>query len=325
MMLKYPWLLLLFLLYIPIIYWWFRIRKTEYPSLGVSSLVPLQKKSLSFKVILLYVSKLLMLVALGCIIVALARPQSKDSMSKHNIEGTDIVLALDISGSMEANDIRPSRFQKAKELSAKFIQNRPEDNVGLVIFSGEAISIMPLTNDMSALMKAIENIHMGELSNGTAIGDGLVSAINRVIPGQAKSKSIILLTDGSNNTGDVAPTTAADIAAQKGIKVYTIGVGVDGTMQVADPTGMASTTMETSIDEPTLKEIAAKTGGKFFRATNAQALEDVFDEIDTLEKTRMNVEGFSRMNEDFFPWILVAICCVGLAMLLNYTILVRIP
>ena len=325
MTLKYPWLLLLFLVYIPIILWWIKIKKTEYPTLGVSSLAPLKNAPRSFKLILLYFSKALLLASLGFIIVALARPQSKDSMSSRSIEGTDIVLALDISGSMEAADIQPSRFEKAKQLSSRFVENRPEDNVGLVIFSGEAISIMPLTNDLAAVRKAIENIKMGQLSNGTAIGDGLVSAINRVIPGNAKSKSIILLTDGSNNAGDVAPTTAADIAARKGIKVYTIGVGVDGKMQVADPTGYATTTMETTIDEPTLKEIASKTGGKFFRATSAKALENVFEEIDSLEKTRMNVEGYSRMNEVFFPWILAALCCIVLYMLLNYTVLVRIP
>ena len=325
MILKYPWMLLLFLIYIPIIFWWFKIRKTEYPTLGVSSLSSFNKKHRGYKILLLYFTKFLMLAALGFIIVALARPQSKDSMSNKSIEGTDIVLALDISGSMEASDIQPSRFEKAKQLSSRFVENRPEDNLGLVIFSGEAISIMPLTNDLSAVRKAIENIRMGQLSNGTAIGDGLVSAINRVIAGNAKSKSIILLTDGSNNAGDVAPSTAADIAAQKGIKVYTIGVGIDGKMQVSDPSGFSSTTMETSIDEPTLKEIASKTGGKFFRATNAKALEQVFDEIDTLEKTRMNVEAYSRMNENFFPWVLAALCCVVGAMLINYTVLVKIP
>ena len=325
MTLKYPWLLLLFLVYIPIILWWIKNRKTEYPSLGVSSLASVGKRKLSFKVLLLYLEKVLMLAGLGCLIVALARPQSKDSMSTKNIEGTDIVLALDISDSMRAPDIEPNRFEKAKSLSSQFVENRPEDNVGLVIFSGEAISIMPLTNDLAATQKAIQNIRMGQLANGTAIGDGLVGAINRVASGTAKSKSIILLTDGANNAGDVAPLTAADIAAQKGIKVYTIGVGRDGTMRVDDPNGLGSATMETSIDEPTLKEIASKTGGEFFRATTSGALEEVFHKIDELEKTRMNVEGYSRMNEDFFPWILSALCCLGLAMLLNYTVLVRIP
>lgn len=325
MILKYPWLLLLFLVYIPIILWWIKTRHTEYPSLGVSSLNSFVKKRFSFKVFLLYLQKVLLLAGLGCLIVALARPQSMDSMSNRNVEGTDIILALDISGSMSATDISPTRFQKAMQLSSKFVENRPEDNVGLVIFSGEAISIMPLTNDLAAVRKAIENIRMGQLSNGTAIGDGLVSAINRLVPGEAKSKSIILLTDGSNNTGDVDPMTAADIAKEKGIKVYTIGVGRDGMMAVPDATGISTATMETSIDEPTLQGIASKTGGKFFRATNAGALEEVFQEIDTLEKTRMNVEGFSRMNEDFFPWVLAALCCITFAMLLNYTVLVKIP
>lgn len=293
--------------------------------MGVSSLGALSKFRLSFKVVMIYVCRALQLASLGFLIVALARPQSPDTMSGSWIEGTDIVLALDISGSMEANDVQPNRFEKAKELSRNFVSNRPSDNMGLVIFSGEAISIMPLTNDHAALARAIENIKMGQLDNGTAIGDGLVSAINRVVAGDAKSKSIILLTDGSNNAGDVAPSTAADIAAQKGIKVYTIGVGKDGKMQVSDPYGLNSTSIETSIDETSLKEIADKTGGKFFRATSAKALERVFDEIDTLEKTKMNVESYSRMNEDFFPWILAALCCLGVAMILRYTLLIRIP
>ena len=325
MTLKYPWVLFFLLLYIPLIYWWIRTRKTGFPTLGVSSLSTFKKLPLSFKVILIYVSRALQLAALGLLIVALARPQTRDSRSNSHILGTDIILALDISASMQASDIQPTRFDKAIQLSKNFVENRPSDNIGLVIFSGEAISIMPLTNDLAAVTKAIQNVRMGQLSNGTAIGDGLVSAINRIIPGQAKSKSIILLTDGSNNAGDVAPSTAADIAAQKGIKVYTIAVGVDGTMQVADPMGLSSATMETKIDENTLKEISDKTGGKFFRATNARALEKVFEEIDSLEKTQMNVESYSRMNEDFFPWMLAAFCCLLVSMLLKYTLLVRIP
>lgn len=325
MTLKYPWLLLLLLMYVPLLWWYVKGRRTRSGSIGVSSLSAFASSAGGWKVWLMRFSYFLRLATFGLLVVALCRPQSKNSMTNSRIEGTDIVLSIDISGSMEANDLQPNRFTAAKETAMKFVQNRPNDNIGLVIFSGEALSIMPLTNDRNSLVRAIDNIKMGDLSNGTAIGDGLTSAINRVISGKAKSKSIILLTDGTNNAGDVAPSTASDIAAQKGIKVYTIGVGTDGAMQVTDPYGMATTTLETKIDEDALRQIAEKTHGKYFRATDSKMLQDVFAEIDSLEKTKMDVESYSRMDENFFPWVLAALCCFVLALTLDYTLLRRIP
>lgn len=184
---------------------------------------------------------------------------------------------------------------------------------------------MPLTNDRAALMNAIRQVEMGDLNDGTAIGDGLTSAINRITSGKAKSKSIILLTDGTNNAGDVPPSTAAQIAKQKGIKVYTIGVGTNGSIQITDPYGFSSTTMETKIDEESLKKIASMTGGKYFRATDEKMLQQVFDEIDNLEKTVLDVDRFTLTDENFMPWLIAALCALGLMLLMRYTILRRIP
>lgn len=226
---------------------------------------------------------------------------------------------------MLAKDLEPTRFQAAKDVAEKFINQRKDDNIGLVIFSGESLALMPLTNDRSALINALHNIKTGDLDDGTAIGDGLTSAINRLVAGKAKSKSIILLTDGTNNAGDVQPSTAAEIARQKGIKIYTIGVGTDGSITVADPYGFSTTTIETKIDEESLKSIAKATDGKYFRATDSRALRNVFDEIDALEKTTLDVDKFTQTEENFMPWLLLSLCSFTLYLLLRYTILRRIP
>lgn len=325
MTLKYPFLLLLLLIYIPLIwYWWFG-RKSRYASMGLSSLRAFKGKYVGGRAWLITVERILMLAAIGFLIVALARPQKQDTLTSSHIYGTDIVLALDISESMNATDITPSRFEAAKATAIDFIRNRKQDNMGLVIFAGEALSIMPLTNDLMGLENAVNNIHIGQLNGRTAIGDGIVSSINRLINGKAKSKSIILLTDGTNNEGDVDPATAADIAALKGIKIYTIGVGLDGKSVYVDPFGFTQTTIETPIDEEALKEIATKTGGEYFRATDADSLQDVFEEIDKLEKTSLDVESVKRTDEVFMPWVLLALACYGLALLFRYTVLTKIP
>jgi Ca-activated chloride channel family protein len=196
--------------------------------------------------------------------------------------------------------------------------------MALVIFASESLSLLPLTNDRTTLLQTLENVRMGQLADGTAIGDGLASAINRVSSGKAKSKSIILLTDGSNNAGDVAPSTAAQIAKNKGIKVYTIGVGTNGVVMVQDPFGFP-TRIETKIDESSLKEIASATGGKYFRATDNNTLEKVFREIEKLEKTRMDATRYSRTSENFMPWVTLALILFAFELLLRYTLLRRIP
>lgn len=325
MMLKHPSLLWLFLIYIPLIVWYVMKQHDADPSLGMSTLTCLKGYGRSWKAWLRHVVFALMLVAIGALIVALCRPQTHDHYRTSRIEGTDIVLALDISGSMSARDFNPSRFAAAKDVATRFVNQRSDDNIGLVVFAGESLSLMPLTNDRAALINAIKNVEMGELNDGTAIGDGLSSAINRITSGKAKSKSIILLTDGTNNAGDVPPSTAANIAKQKGIKVYTIGVGTNGSIQITDPYGFSTTTLETKIDEESLRNIAKITGGKFFRATDEHMLNEVFAEIDSLEKTKLDVDRFTTTDENFMPWVIIACAALCLAMLIRYTVLRRIP
>lgn len=322
---KHPGLLFLFLLYIPLIAWYIWKYKNANPSLGVSTTSPIAKLPVTWKAWLIHVCFVLQLVAIGGLIVALARPQTHDNFSSSRVHGTDIVIALDISGSMMAKDFKPSRFAAAKDVASKFVNQRDHDNMGLVVFAGESLSLMPLTNDRSALINAIDNIEMGDLVDGTAIGDGLVSAVNRIVSGKAKSKSIILLTDGTNNAGDVPPSTAAQIAKQKGVRVYTIGVGTNGTINIPDPYGFSSTTIETKIDEESLREIADVTHGKYFRAKDEKVLKKVFDEIDKLEKSVLDVDRYTYTEENFEPWILLSLCALGLYLLLRYTLLRRIP
>lgn len=325
MSLKYPWVLWAFLIYVPLLWWYFKRNKRSTPSLGLSTLAPFANLPRSWKEYLMKFNFILKLLAMGFLIVALSRPQTYDSHRKSHVEGTDIVLALDISGSMASKDFEPSRFQAAKDVAMKFVNQRDNDNMGLVVFAGESLSLMPLTYDRAALINALQTVEMGDLTDGTAIGDGLASAINRLVSGKAKSKSVILLTDGSNNAGEVPPITAAQIAKKNGIKVYTIGIGTDGSIKITDPYGFSTTTLETKIDEASLKKIAEETGGKFFRAKDEKMLQKVFKEIDSLEKTRLDVENYTRTDEAFFPWMLAALCCYALSMLLRYTVLRRIP
>lgn len=325
MMLKYPALLWLLLIYAPLIAWYVWKQRDSDPSVGMSTLSMFKGFHGSWRQWLRYVVFALILVSIGAMIVALARPQTFDHYRTSRVEGTDIVIALDISGSMSATDFRPSRFAAAKDVATKFVSQRPDDNMGLVVFAGESLSLMPLTNDRAALVNAIKNVEMGDLNDGTAIGDGLASAVNRIASGKARSKSIILLTDGTNNAGEVPPSTAATIAKQKGIKVYTIGVGTNGTISVTDPYGFSTTTMETKIDEESLRNIAQTTGGKFFRATDERMLQEVFAEIDALEKTKLDVDRYTTTDENFMPWLLLALGALCLAMTIRYTALRRIP
>lgn len=325
MKLLHPGMLWLLLVLVPLIAWYVVKHRNANPSIGVSSLRPFLKFGNSWKVWVIHLCFALRLICIAAIIVALARPQTHDSLKNSRVLGTDIILAMDISGSMSATDFKPNRFIAAKDVATSFVNSRPNDNMGLVVFAGESLSLMPLTNDRAALINAIANVDMGDLNDGTAIGDGLTSAINRISQGKAKSKSIILLTDGSNNAGDVPPVTAAQIAKQKGIKIYTIGVGTNGKMQIADPYGFSSTTLETKIDEPLLKNMAKLTGGKYFRAKDERMLKQVFEEIDSLEKSSIDVNSVTLTQEEFMPWLWLAFVALALSLLLRYTIIRRIP
>lgn len=325
MMFMHPGLLFLLLLLVPLVAWYVWKWKGSNASIGLSSTSAFSKIPMTWKILVMHFCFALQLLALACIIVALARPQTHDSERKSRVEGIDIVIALDISSSMLATDLQPTRFDAAKDVAQKFVNQRTDDNIGFVVFSGESLSLMPLTNDKASLINAIAGVKTGLLNDGTAIGDGLSSAINRLTSGKAKSKSIILLTDGTNNAGDIAPSTAAQIAKQKGIKIYTIGVGTNGSIQITDPYGFSTTTMETKIDESALKEIAKITNGKFFRATDTKMLRNIFSEIDSLEKTTLDVDKITRTEENFMPWIFAALCAVVLQLLIRYTLLRRIP
>ena len=261
-------------------------------------------------------------------IIALARPQSTDSWQNSSTEGVDIVLALDISGSMLARDFKPDRVEAAKDVAAQFVSGREHDNIGLVIFAGESFTMCPMTTDHAVLLNLMKDVHCGMVDDGTAIGDGLATAINRIKDGPAKSKTIILLTDGTNNAGDIAPATAAQIAKSFGIHVYTIGVGTKG---LAFYTG--SDTVWHYISEyagrngrGSLEANCRETAdGKYFRATNKNVLKGIFEEIDKLEKTKLTVKEFSVKEEEYTIWALMALLCLGLEIVLRHTLLKNIP
>lgn len=323
-----PHLLWLFLIFIPLVAWYVWKRHKAYPSLKISSTFPFRKLSAPWRSYGLHFLFLLRLLTIACIIIILARPQSRDSWNTSRTQGTDIILALDISSSMLARDFKPDRLEAAKDVAAKFVNGRENDNMGVVIFAGESFTGVPMTTDRATLANYIAALEMGQLEDGTAIGDGLATAINRIKDGKAKSKSIILLTDGSNNTGTVAPLTAAEIAKKYGIKVYTVGVGKNG--MAPFPTQnifgrIEYVNMEVVIDEKTLKEIASMTGGKYFRATGNNVLADIFEEIDSLEKTEIDIRNFTHTEDHYEPWAFLALAFFLLEMLLRNTVLRKIP
>lgn len=328
MRLAHPGLLWLFLIYIPIIVWYIRIYPRANASVGVSTTTPITALPRSWKEYLLHLCFILKLLAIGCLIIVLCRPQKRDSWSLSETYGTDIVLALDISTSMLARDFKPDRFEAAKDVAKKFVSGRENDNMGVVIFAGESFTAVPMTNDRSVLVNYINDIDMGMITDGTAIGDGLATSINRIKEGKAKSKSIILITDGSNNTGVVAPLTAAEIAKEYGIKVYTIGIGTNGTAPYPQQNEFGRieyVPMPVVIDEATLQQISAITGGQYFRATGNRVLQDIFAQIDSLEKTKLDVQNFSSTEDDYMLWGSLALGFFFLALLLRYTVIRAIP
>ncbi len=323
------WLWLLPVLMIPLIAWYIYSQDKNEPEMNVSSTRAFDGIGTSWKVWLKHLSFALKMGALVCLVIILCRPQTKDSWSTSDVEGTDIVIAMDVSTSMLAKDFSPNRFESAKRVATQFVSGRNNDNIGLVLFAGESFTQVPMTMDNATLVNAIGQTEIGALEDGTAIGDGIATAINRIRDGKAKSKSIILLTDGSNNTGVVAPITAADIARKFGIKIYTIGVGSNGTADYPVAIDYAGNIqyqrMPVVIDEATLKKIASTTGGKYFRATSGGVLSNVFKEIDQLEKTHMDVQRFTHTEDHYEPWALLLLGLLLLSLLMDYTILRHIP
>lgn len=329
MTLAHPRLLWLFLIFVPLIAWHVWKMRHGSPSMRLSSTQGFSGLPTSWKVWGLHLSFALKLGAVGCLIVILCRPQTYDRWATSEAEGTDIVIALDISASMQAKDFSPNRLEAAKKYASQFAAKRLNDNIGLVIFAGDSFTLVPMTTDNARLVNAIEQLNVNMLdADGTAIGDGIATAINRIRHGKAKSKSIILLTDGTNNTGIVAPLTAAEIAQRDSIKIYTIGIGTNGTAPYPTYAGnvmVGYQNLPVTIDEGTLRQIAQMTGGKYWRATGNGVLQSVFSEIDKLEKTKIDVQNFSNTTDNYMPWAWLLLLLLVADAVLNYTVLRRIP
>ncbi len=319
----YPLYLLLLLLLIPIIYWYIRKLRNSDASLQVSSLRGFRTAKPSWRIYLLHVPFGLFCIAYTALVVALARPQTSDSWNKQTTEGIDIMIALDISGTMQAEDLKPNRLEAAKEVAAEFVLARQNDNIGLVVFAGESFTQCPLTTDHNVLVNLFQAVKFGMIEDGTAIGLGIANAINRMKDSPTKSKVIILLTDGSNNRGDISPQTAAQIAKQYGIRIYAIGVGSHGQVRipVQGPFGKEYVMMDSEFDENTLKQIAQTTGGEYFRATNNQSLREIYQQIDQLEKTKIHVNEFSKKNEAYGLFAMIALVAIMLMIILKNFVL----
>ncbi len=281
----------------------------------------------SYKNYLLHVPFGLRIIALILIILVLARPQTTDNWQNSEIEGIDIMLAIDVSTSMLAEDLKPNRLEAAKDVAAEFINGRPNDNIGLTLFAGESFTQCPLTVDHAVLLNLFQSIKCGIVTDGTAIGMGIANAVTRLKDSKAKSKVIILLTDGTNNKGDISPLTAAEIAKSFGIRVYTIGVGTNGMAPYPYPIGnsVQYVNIPVEIDEKTLTEIAGTTDGNYFRATSNSKLKEVYEEIDKLEKTKLSVKEYSKRQEEYRWFALAAFLCILLEVLLRNSILKKIP
>jgi Ca-activated chloride channel family protein len=281
----------------------------------------------SWKNLLRPVPFIFRMLALCCLIIALARPQTRNDEQLVNGEGIDIVLCLDISGSMLAQDFTPNRMEAAKNVAGEFIDNRPTDRIGLVIFSGESFTMCPLTTDRNVLKTQLANVQSGLLEDGTAIGSGLATGVDRLRNSPSKSKVIILLTDGENNGGLIDPNTAKEIAKSVGVRVYTIGMGTEGyaPVPVQTPGGVVMQREKVNIDEKLLTQIATETGGKYYRARDNESLKNIYSEIDHLEKSKIEVTAIRRYTEQFYPFALAAALLLFLELLLRWTVLRKFP
>lgn len=280
-----------------------------------------------FRVYMRHLPFVLRMISIALIIIVIARPQSVRSWEETETQGIDIVLALDVSGSMLSQDLQPDRLQAAKKVAAEFITDRPNDNIGLVIFASESFTQCPLTTDHKILLNLLSEIEFGMIEDGTAIGLGLATSVNRLKDSQSDSRVVILLTDGTNNSGQIAPLTAADLARSYGIRVYTVGVGTKGMAPTPVNTiyGIRMQNMPVDIDEKTLTEIAAMTGGQYFRAQDTEGLRQVYDEIDEMEKYLISVQNVTRRREMFLPFALLALGLTLLELLVRRTWLRNIP
>jgi len=317
-----PWFFALLLL-IPFMIWWqVRSKKKDSPVLRLTTLSGIAKIQPTAKVVFRPVLFVLRIAALVFLIIALARPQSTNVTENIDTEGIDIVLSMDVSGSMLAEDFKPNRIEAAKDVALRFVDQRPTDRIGLVIFSAESFTMCPITIDHRVLKDQISQVKNGMITDGTSIGMGLATAVDRLRFSKGKSKVIILMTDGVNNTGLIDPNTALEIAKAYKIRVYTIGIGTQGeaVIPVQTPMGTQKQMMKVEIDEPLLRKIAGETGGKYFRATNNTTLSNIYNDIDKLEKTKVEISSYKHYAELFFPFAFIAILCLALELLLRYTV-----
>ena len=324
--------LFLLLLLIPYLIWYLMYRRKSEPTMRMSDTRVYRLVPRSWKVALMPLQQLLRLAVFVLLVLVLARPQTSNSWKNKTMEGIDIMLAMDVSTSMLAEDLKPNRMEAAKQVAAEFVTGRPDDNIGLSIFAGEAFTQCPMTTDHASLLNLLQNVRTdiaqrGFIEDGTAIGMGLANAVSRLKDSKAKSKVVILLTDGSNNRGDLSPMTAAEIAKSFGIRVYTIGVGTNKVapypMVVAG--GVQYVNVPVEIDTKMLSDIAAATDGEFYRATNNRELRKIYSEIDKLEKSKLNVKKFSKRYEAYQPYALAALVLLLLEILLRITIFRKLP
>jgi Ca-activated chloride channel homolog len=281
----------------------------------------------SFRTSIRHLPFVLRLLALAALIIAMARPQIKNDEQQAEGEGVDIVLCLDVSGSMTAQDFTPNRMEAAKKVASDFLDRRLTDRIAIVIFSGESFTQCPLTTDRAVLKSAVQSIRNGLLEDGTAIGDGLSTSVDRLRSSKTKSKVIILLTDGENNGGLIGPDNAKEIAKAFGIKVYTIGVGTEGyaPFPIKTPMGVIMQQQKVTIDEKLLTSIASETGGKYFRAKDNAGLENIYTEINELEKSKVEISTLTRYTEKFFPFVIAALVLLLLEVILRFTLLRKFP
>jgi len=304
------------------VWWQLRSKKDDNPALRLTTLSGIDRSLIGGKARYRPILFVLRVIGMVALCIALARPQSTNTTENIDSEGIDIVLAMDVSGSMIAEDFKPNRIEAAKAVALKFVDQRPTDRIGLVIFSGESFTMCPITIDHNVLKEQIAQIKNGMIIDGTSIGMGLATAVDRLRFATGKSKVIILMTDGVNNMGLIDPLTALEIAKAYKIKVYTIGIGTQGQaiIPVQTANGVQKQMMQVDIDEPLLRQIAAGTNGKYFRATNNQSLEGIYKDIDKMEKTKVDITSYKHYAELFFPFAMIAVLCLVLEMLLRYTV-----
>ena len=321
---------LLWLLVVPALmvvhYIWLEIAK-RHPHLRVSTAVPWTVTGVPFMAVFRHVPFVLRTAALVLIVVAIARPRTSEQMEKIDTEGIDIVLAMDVSTSMLARDLTPDRISASKDIAIEFISQRPSDRMGIVVFAGESFTQCPLATDRATLINLMKEVQTDLIEDGTAIGNGLATAIARMKDSDAKSRVVILLTDGVNNRGEISPQMAAEIAKTYGVRVYTIGVGKEGMAPypVMTPWGVEVQNVKVEIDEKLLSDIAESTGGRYFRATDNTKLAEIYSEINKMEKARTTVDSFPVYKELFGTYALLALLALLLELLLNWFVIRRLP